>query len=99
MLERAWWEKTPDSYHFYDGDDDPSLSTVGPELLHFQSTSLKQVYMQKQLTWEKIVNNNTELPPPRIQLYNESGEPTGFIHYTHTLLENQVETQYNSDSL
>ena len=53
VLETVWWQKTPDGYHFYDGEDNPSISPVGPPLLHFRSTSLKQVYMQKQPTWEK----------------------------------------------
>ena len=39
----VWWKEFGDNYIFRDGDNDPNYHTQGPTLLHFRTSSLKDV--------------------------------------------------------
>jgi hypothetical protein len=57
-----WWKKTEEGFEFHDGRDAPDTNTMGPQLKHFRSTNLDQIYTNKESTWNDLIHGGTELP-------------------------------------
>lgn len=68
--EGIWWKEMADSYVFFDGEDDLHFHPSGPKFKHFRQHDLKEIYSQKNATWEKLLQDNTPLPAPCIRLYS-----------------------------
>ena len=71
-----WWYQTSEAYCFLDGDQHSLSKVEGPHLLHYRSTSHKQLDAAKKVHWEAILRKGTTLPTPYIQHYNTEGMPT-----------------------
>ena len=74
--EGVWWYQTSEAYCFLDGDQHSLSKVEGPHLLHYRSTSHKQLDAAKKVHWEAILRKGTTLPTPYIQHYNTEGMPT-----------------------
>ena len=68
--EGVWWKKEEHGVRFLDGANDPHFQPLGPQLHHFRSTTLPDVYRQTSQDWNTILRTNTPLPTPSVQLYS-----------------------------
>ena len=71
--EGIWWIKEQRGVRFFDSANDPPFQSLGPRLLHFNSTTLPDVYRQISQDWDIIHHNNITLPSPCIRLYDSDG--------------------------
>lgn len=69
----VWWHKTTDGYEFCDGNGEHDTRPLGPHLHHFRNTSLNDIYKEKALLFQQIIDQGVELPAPFIKLYNKNG--------------------------
>ena len=60
-----WRYQTSEAYCFLDGDQHSLLKAEGPHLLHYRSTSHKQLDAAK-VHWEAILCKGTTLSMPYI---------------------------------
>ncbi len=85
-----WWKKTEEGFEFHDGRNTPDTNTKGPQLKHFRSTSLDQIYTNKESIWNDLIHGGIELPTPYIKLYSEDGKFLGYKRFdcnAHDALE------------
>ena len=57
-----WWHREGDFIVFHDGDEAEDSKLVGPEMMHFQSASLQDVYAHLEEKWIECINTNIEIP-------------------------------------
>ena len=70
----VWWNETPDSFVFFDGDNDPDHREEGPTLKHFRSCTLQDIEKQSAEQWKYILNNHDiEVPIKKLRIFNENG--------------------------
>ena len=97
--KRAWWTETTTTYEFKDGDDDQCYHPEGPDLLHFSTSSLKDVTKRQVKAWKHIADNSTPLPTPSICLYKEDGQLEDRVEFSDGasyglgLTQNSVENE------
>ena len=84
----VWWKETASSYVFIDGDRDPLAHPEGPELQHFNTTTIEQVFNKKQKQWEKIIEEETTIPIQALRLSHMNSQ-TDFNK--HPSIEHQSE--------
>ena len=72
--EDVWWKESDEEYTFFDGDTDDGQHPDEPQLLHFRSATLEDVYKRQSLSWEAILEKNITLPTT--ELYERSGTTT-----------------------
>ena len=53
----VWWLEVDECYQFLDGATDPEYHTEGPELLHYRSSTLKDVTRRQTDCWKIIVRD------------------------------------------
>lgn len=73
----VWWRKEGESYMFADGANGLDFHPLGPELQHFCSSTLPNVYRRSFADWHTILESKTVLPVPCIRVYDCDGNPTG----------------------
>ena len=76
----VWWFETADNYHFLDGATDPENHPEGPMLLHYRSSTLKDVTQRQKDCWQTILKNSVEVPSHTISIYDRDGELSHTIH-------------------
>ena len=91
----VWWLETADNYHFLDGTTDPENHSEGPLLLHFRSSTLKDVTLRQRDCWQTILTNSIEVPSQTINIYDGAGK---LSHTIHTPLENTVSSPPSSST-
>ena len=69
----VWWKNEEGGVKFLDGDNDPDFQPQGPQLHHYRSITLPDVYHQISQDWNTILYTNTTLPTPSIRLYDADG--------------------------
>ena len=80
-----WWFETADNYHFLDGATDPESHLEGPLLLHYRSSTLKDVIQRQKDCWQTILRNSFEIPSQTVSVYDRDGELSRTIHTSTTL--------------
>ena len=71
--EGIWWQRKEDGFQFYDDIHDPDFHLLGPTLDHFRSFSLPDVYCKMSQDWDNILQNQIDLPSPKIRIYSADG--------------------------
>ena len=74
-----WWLETEECYHILDGATDSESHLEGPLLLHYWSSTLKDVILRQKDCWETILRNSMEIPSQTI-IYNRDAELTRTLH-------------------
>ena len=66
-----WWREFGDDYIFRDGDNDPTNyhNIQGPTLLHFQTSSLKDVSDRQKAAWKQIIDQHVHLLTSSTSIY------------------------------
>ena len=67
-----WWKQTAEGYLFLDGDSDPPTQPSGPQLRHFRSVTLKDVYTSAHKVWDQLLETQTTTG---IVQYSTAGDP------------------------
>ena len=73
-----WWQEEGDSYVFRVSDTDTEHHKH-PDL-HYRSNEITDVFKRSQQCWQKLIDEEVELPTPRIHVYGENGDPIRTIH-------------------
>ena len=76
--EGSWWREEKDGYEFCDGSDQPDINECGPTLLHFRTTYIEKLDVEKRKLFQKLVAS-TNLPAETIRLYDDNGYCTNII--------------------
>ena len=84
----VWWHDTDEDYSFLDGATDPEYHLEGPQLLHYRSSTLKDVTYRQRSCWQTILRNSIEIPTETINIYDKEGELSHTVHNSHTSTEN-----------
>lgn len=74
-----WWDKVPNGYKFFDGDEDDSFRQPGPPLLHFRSASLNEMQVSRKALWERLLREDVTLPAKSIKMFDQHGNMRGWI--------------------
>ena len=82
LVEGVWWREFGDNYIFRDGDNDPNYHTQGPTLLHFRTSSLKDVSERQKAAWKQIIDQHVHLPTSSISIYDQNGKLKGTRTFT-----------------
>ena len=69
--EGVWWRETEDYIEFFDGSDEPSFRSEGPQLHHFRSTSINKEQESLDACWRECLENKVKIPATKLR--NESG--------------------------
>ena len=85
----VWWHETDEDYHFLDGATDPECHSEGSQLLHYRSSTLKDVTHRQKDCWQTILRKSTEIPLQTINIYDK-GQLSHTIHDSHTPIENSL---------
>ena len=70
--EGVWWRETEDCIEFFDGSDEPSFRSEGPQLHHFRSTSITKEQESLDACWRECLENKIKIPATKFR--NESGK-------------------------
>ena len=76
-----WWNFTDNSFHFLDGDDDPSTHGE-PVLLHFRQHSILYVHARREECWAKLIRDHVLLPADTVKLYDPDGKLMATLYST-----------------
>ncbi len=76
-----WWREEEFDFMFHDSDSDLHFRESGPNLHHFRTTALQEVFQEQQKLWTTIVNRHITLPALQIKLYDHNGSPTGVRNF------------------
>lgn len=71
-----WWREEEGCFVFHDSDSDPDFRESGPNLYHFRTATLPEVFQVQQESWKMIVEQKIPLPARKIKIYDESGSLT-----------------------
>lgn len=72
--EGKWWERSIDSFSFFDGDRDPYLLVEGPALRSFRSTAIADVISTSKAAWNRIIAEKITLPLNSLREFDENGD-------------------------
>ena len=72
--EGVWWKKTDDGIKFSDADSDQDFYECGPSLLHFRTTTLKDISLRKIDKLNEILLKNIPIPAKNIMVYDANGD-------------------------
>ncbi len=86
-----WWRRAGSTYEFFDGSQEVQHRSEGPQLQHFRSKSLKEVYEEKHAHWSQALANNIELPTPYVKVYSDEGKYQGRRDYDEA--EEEIEDE------
>ena len=65
--ENIWWYENNSTYNFKDSDSEDDYNSQGPKLLHFCTTKLSEIQTGTKETWQKIIEQDINLPTPSIR--------------------------------
>lgn len=79
--EGIWWSQDEQVYRFHDSDLDQDYHHEGPALKHFRHTSLSDVHTHHSKVWQGTIKSSTNLPTPKIRIFQDDGTYIGERHY------------------
>ena len=90
----VWWKHTSRGVMFLDGDGEMEYHDNGPNLQHFRSTSLSEIFLYLQQQWEACCNSDIVLPAAYLRFYGQDGTLERISESTesasiHVTMENQ----------
>ncbi len=65
-----WWREDEAGFVFHDSDSDPDFRESGPNLHHFRTTTLQEVFQVQRESWKMIVDQHIPLPALQIKLFD-----------------------------
>ena len=67
--EGTWWKQNKVGVEFLDGEVENNVSEKGPKLMHFRTTSMRDIEIYLQQKWEDCILSRVKLPANDIQHY------------------------------
>ena len=54
IIEGTWWKQSTDGVEFLNGQVENNVSDKGPKLMHFRTTSMRDIEIYLQQKWEDL---------------------------------------------
>ena len=88
--EGTWWKQSTDGVEFLDGQVENNVSDKGPKLMHFRTTSMRDIEIYLQQKWEDCILSRVKLPANDIQHYipyESNPDMETMIEKTHSSIQ------------